>query len=518
MKYKRSSGILLHPTSLPGPYGIGDIGPRAHQWIDFLAEAGCGLWQLLPIGPTGYADSPYQCFSAFAGNFYLVSPEALLEDNLLLPDDLADLPAFPETKIDYGWVINWKTDLLDRSYRRFQQLRSQNFEAELEAFKQKQAAWLEDFALFMALKEAHNGAPWHTWEAALRDREPRALEAAGEKYQAAIQRQIYRQFLFFRQWAALREYAHERGIQIIGDIPIFVAHDSADVWAHPDLFFLDDKGKPICVAGVPPDYFSPTGQLWGNPLYRWDVHAASGYRWWLGRIRSVLETVDIVRIDHFRGFAGYWRVPGREKTAVKGRWVKGPGKKLFQTIRKELGDLPIIAEDLGVVTPDVVELRDGLDLPGMKVLQFAFGGVNPQEPFLPHNYPVNCVVYTGTHDNDTALGWYERVSDSEKDFYRRYFARDGHDVSWDLIRGVWSSVAVFSLAPLQDFLRLGNEARMNYPGNPSGNWGWRMPSDALTPELKQRIKELNFLYARDKDQGAAPPPDYPLKYPGLKNK
>ena len=516
MKFNRSSGIILHPSSLPGPYGIGDLGPQAHHWIDFLAEAGCGLWQVLPLGPTGYGDSPYQCFSAFAGNFYLISPEALLMDNLLRPDDLADLPKFPQDHVDFGWVIDWKVGLLDRSFERFQQLRSTRLKAELDLFTEQHAAWLPDFALFMALKEAHHGAPWHTWEAPLRDRQADALAQARQQYDLAIQAQIYRQFLFFRQWEKLRQHAHNQGIQIIGDIPIFVAHDSADVWANPELFYLDRTGRPTVVAGVPPDYFSPTGQLWGNPLYRWRVHAQTDYAWWLQRIRAVLETVDIIRIDHFRGFAGYWEVPGKAKTAEKGRWVKGPGKKFFQAVRQALGDLPIIAEDLGVITPDVVDLRESFELPGMKILQFAFGG-GPLDPFLPHNYPVNCVVYTGTHDNDTVLGWYQRMGEDnpETDYYRRYFGRDGKDVTWDMIRGVWASVAVLSLAPIQDFLSLDNRGRMNYPGNPSGNWSWRMSADDLSDTLKQRIKELNYLYARDKEQPAPPAPDYPKQYPGL---
>jgi 4-alpha-glucanotransferase len=433
---------------------------------------------------------------------------------LLKPDDLADLPKFPQEKVDFGWVINWKIELLNRSFKRFRQSRSTKLKAEFDAFTEKQSTWLPDFALFMALKEAHGGSPWTTWEAPLRDRQPEALEAARQQHDLSIQSQIYRQFLFFRQWENIRQHAHDLGIQIVGDIPIFVAHDSADVWAHPELFYLDKTGRPTVVAGVPPDYFSPTGQLWGNPLYRWRVHAQSGYAWWLERIKAVLQIVDIVRIDHFRGFAGYWEVPGRAKTAIKGRWVKGPGKKFFQAMRAALGDLPIIAEDLGVITPDVVELRDGFSLPGMRILQFAFAG-GPQDPFLPHNYPVNSVVYTGTHDNDTVLGWYKRVDFNETDLYRRYYARDGSDVSWDMIRGVWSSVAVFGLAPLQDFLSLDNTARMNYPGNPSGNWSWRMPADALSDGLKWRIKELNFLYARDKDRPAPPEPDYPQKYPGL---
>jgi len=304
--------------------------------------------------------------------------------------------------------------------------------------------------------------------------------------------------LFFRQWAEVHEHARQEGIRIIGDIPIFVAHDSADVWANPGLFYLDKAGQPTIVAGVPPDYFSPTGQLWGNPLYRWDVHKANGYEWWLRRIRSVLEMVDIVRIDHFRGFAAYWEVPGDAPTAQTGRWVPGPGKHFFEAVRSALGDLPIIAEDLGVVTPDVSDLRDSMGLPGMKIVQFAFSG-DPADPFLPHNYSEHCVVYTGTHDNDTARGWYERINDVEKDFYRRYLARDGHDVSWDMIRAAWSSVAVLALAPIQDFLSLGNEARMNYPGNPSGNWQWRMPAETISELLRNRIKETNYIYRRDKD-------------------
>ena len=501
MKFKRSSGILLHPTSLPGPYGIGDIGPRAHRWIEFLAGAGCGLWQVLPLGPTGYADSPYQCFSSFAGNPLLISVDALLKDDLLHPDDLYDHPRFPDERVDYGEVIPWKTGVLDRSFIRYQHIHSTHLADEMAEFRRRHSGWLEDYALFMALKEAHGGAPWPTWEKPLRDRQPKALADARKQYSVAIQRQIYRQFLFFRQWSKLREHAHEKNILIIGDIPIFVAHDSADVWTNPHLFYLEEDGMPTYVAGVPPDYFSPTGQLWGNPLYRWEIHASSEYAWWLERIKATLDMVDIVRVDHFRGFSGYWEIPGGAKTAVKGRWVPGPGKDLFYKIHASLGDLPIIAEDLGVITPDVVDLRDSFDLPGMKIYQFAFGG-DPADPFLPHNYIPNCVVYTGTHDNDTARGWYERVPEKEKAFYRQYLDRDGSNVSWDMIRGVWSSVAVFGLAPMQDFLNLGNEARMNYPGNPSGNWMWRMTIKDQSPELQTKIKEINFLYSRLNDSSS----------------
>ena len=495
MKFKRSSGILLHPTSFSGPYGIGDIGSGSLRWIDFLADAGCGLWQVLPLGPTGYADSPYQCFSSFAGNPLLISPEVLLKDDLLHPDDIYEHPDFPEDHVDFGALIPWKSGLLDRSYIRFQHSHTPKLNAEMEEFRAAQSSWLEDFALFMALKEVHGGAPWPSWEKSLRQRNPDAIAEAFKQHRAAIERQIYRQFLFYRQWSKLRDYAHEKNIQIIGDIPIFVAHDSVDVWVNPQLFFMNDSGMPSVVAGVPPDYFSPTGQLWGNPLYRWDEHKNTGYDWWLDRIKATLSLVDIIRIDHFRGFAGYWEIPGNAKTAEIGCWRPGPGKEFFHSIRQSLGELPIIAEDLGVITPDVVDLRDTFKLPGMKILQFAFDST-PEDPFLPHNYPVKCVVYTGTHDNDTAKGWYQRVNENEKAAYRDYMDRDGSNVSWDLIRGIWSSVAIFCLAPMQDFLSLGNEARMNYPGNPSGNWMWRMPGNSLTSELQVKIRQMNYLYSR----------------------
>ncbi|MFZ6029353.1 MAG: 4-alpha-glucanotransferase [Chloroflexota bacterium] len=499
MNFKRSSGILLHPTSLPGPYGIGAIGIQAHRWIDFLAEAGCGLWQVLPLGPTGYGDSPYQCFSAFAGNPYLISIETMLHEGLLKGEDLVDQPNFPDNWIYFGPVIDWKVKVLNRAYERF---RTQtHWQAALDTFRHEQSLWLDDFALFMAIKEAHGGAPWWTWEADLRDRQADALASARQTHALGIERQVFRQFVFFRQWQAVRNHANEHNIQIVGDIPIFVAHDSADVWANPDLFYLEADGRPTVVAGVPPDYFSATGQLWGNPLYRWDVHAARGYDWWLARIRAVLNLVDIIRVDHFRGFAGYWEIPGDALTAVQGRWVSAPGMEFFQTVRSSLGTLPIIAEDLGVITPDVEEIRDRFELPGMKVLQFAFYG-DPAEPSLPHNFThPNCVVYTGTHDNDTSRGWFERVSNTtESDFASRYLqGADANNIAWKLINLAWSSVAVFAIAPFQDFLNLGNEARMNYPGNPSGNWVWRMSFDALNENLRNSIAGINYLYSRSKD-------------------
>jgi 4-alpha-glucanotransferase len=495
MKYSRSSGILLHPTSLFGPYGIGDIGPEAHRWIEFLADVGCGLWQVLPLGPTGFGDSPYQCFSAFAGNPYLVSPDELTEEGLLNHDEIVDRPDFPAENVDYGAVIPWKLGILDKAYDHFLENASTDMIKAYRSFQEEQAYWLDDFALFMALKESYGGGPWVEWPAALRKRDAQALKQARGDHADLIQRQVFRQFVFFRQWDALRDHAHDKGIKIIGDIPIFVAHDSAEVWARPELFYLDAEGNPTVVAGVPPDYFSETGQLWGNPLYRWEVHAANNYAWWIDRFRAVLQLVDIVRLDHFRGFAGYWEVPGKEQTAVNGRWMPGPGKHFFRILREHLGELPIIAEDLGVITPDVADLRDYFDLPGMIILQFAFYG-DPAEPFLPHNHLENRVVYTGTHDNDTTSGWFDRVPESERDFCRRYLGRHGQGIAWDMIRIAWSSVAVLALAPLQDFLGLGNEARMNYPGNPRGNWSWRMPKDAINQDLKERLKEFNHLYQR----------------------
>ncbi len=379
-------------------------------------------------------------------------------------------------------------NLLERAFTRFESeggLACRDF----DIFCAKNADWLEDYALFMAIKESHGGGSWAGWSAPLRHRDKAALTEARESLKHAISRFTFYQFIFFRQWDKLHAYANEHGVRIIGDIPIFVAYDSADVWGNPDLFYLDDEGMPTLVAGVPPDYFSPTGQLWGNPLYRWDVHKARGYKWWQARFRAILQMVDIVRLDHFRGFAGYWEIPAGSLTAEEGRWVPGPGADFFDALRADLGDLPIIAEDLGEITPDVIELRDQFNLPGMKILQFAFTG--PENPFLPHYYPQNCVAYTGTHDNDTARGWYESASEHERNFARRYLSVDGSDIAWDLIRAVWASKALFALAPMQDLLSLGSEARMNYPSRATGNWDWRMREDALSDELRGKLRELN---------------------------
>lgn len=499
MTFNRSSGILLHPTSLPGPNGIGELGPDAYAWVDWLAGTETSLWQVLPLGPTSYGDSPYQCFSAFAGNPYLVSFERLIEDGLLKDVDFHDRPAFDPARVDYGTIYFWKLAVLDRAFDRFKNGSFETAEAELSDFRHAQAHWLSEYALFMALKDAHNGQPWWEWPDALRLCEDEALEKARKVHARSIEKHEFRQYLFFKHWQDIRAYAHANGVQIVGDIPIFVAYDSSDVWANRELFYLDDQGSLTVQAGVPPDYFSVTGQLWGNPLYRWDVHQKTGYAWWFARMKAVLEQVDIVRLDHFRGFYDYWEIPGDAKTAEHGRWVKGPGADFFEKLNRSLGELPIIAEDLGDLHPDVYELRDQFNLPGMKILVFAFGDEHPSI-FVPHNYTENTVVYTGTHDNDTVRGWYERVGEKERDLARRYLARDGNDISWDLIRAAWASVSVFALAPMQDFLSLGNEARMNKPGTiGTHNWSWRVRREAFSGGLQARIREVNFLYGRSRE-------------------
>lgn len=495
MSYDRQAGILLHPTSLPGPDGIGDLGPAAYQWVDSIKRAGFTLWQVLPLGPTGYGDSPYQCFSAFAGNPYLVSPSILLEEGLLHRSDLADRPTFPIDHVDYGSTIQWKNRLLQLAYDRFFQVHPPLLTDEFNDFQEEQKNWLQDFSTFMAIKEHVGGNAWNEWPEDLRKRAPEALKSFQEENAQKINYQQFLQFLFARQWKQLHSYVNEIGIKIIGDIPLFVAYDSADVWANPDLFFLDPEGDPQFVAGVPPDYFSSTGQLWGNPLYKWEYHRQTEYAWWIARIKSTLSLFDFIRLDHFRGFAGYWEIPAGMPTAEKGRWVKGPGAHFLSRVSEVLGSLPIIAEDLGEITPDVIDLRDKFNLPGMKIFQFSFAS-DPTDPFLPHNYPVNCVAYTGTHDNDTTIGWYNAAPEVEKDFCRRYLACDSNGIPWEMIRAVWQSVARIAVAPLQDFLSLDTSARMNYPGRLGGNWGWRMRDSGLSDELITRIREINWLYNR----------------------
>jgi 4-alpha-glucanotransferase len=497
---ERTAGILLHPTSLPGPYGVGDLGPAARAWVDALARAGQGWWQVLPLGLTGCGDSPYQSFSAFGGNPLLVSPDGLVADGLLSRADLArvhlaDVFAGDAANADYEAAGAFKAALFARAWENFQAGAAPALREPFETFCVTQAPWLDNLALFMALKDAHGGQSWQEWPAPQRLREPDALEEARRELADAVWLHRFRQFLFFRQWAEVKAYAHEHGVKLIGDVPIFVAADSVDVWAHPELFLLDRQRRPTVVAGVPPDYFSATGQLWGNPLYDWKAMKETDYAWWVARLRATLDQVDLVRLDHFRGFEAYWEVPAGNPTAEVGQWVQAPGADLIATLRRELGRLPLIAEDLGLITPEVEALRDQFNLPGMRILQFAFGGAT-DDRFLPHNYDRNTVVYTGTHDNDTTHAWYAGLPARELAFLRRYLPSSCGDVAWDLIRLAWSSVADLAVAPLQDVLSLGNEGRMNRPGRPAGNWRWRFTADRLTAERLDRLADLTDLYAR----------------------
>ena len=494
MKFNRSSGILLHPTSLPGPDGIGDLGPAAYEWVSTLEKMGCGNWQILPLGPTGYGDSPYQCFSAFAGNPYLVSPAMIMNMGLLTSKDLLDRPEFPENSVDYGKAIPWKLTILDRAFENYLKQKPAQITKDFTHFQKKQAFWLDDFSLFITIKEKFNNNAWANWPAEYKLKDAETLKNFCDEQSDDILRHKFRQFLFFEQWNALHKFANSKNINIIGDIPIFIAADSADAWANPELFFLDEQRNPTLVAGVPPDYFSPTGQLWGNPLYNWEVHKENNYKWWAERLQSLTEMVDIIRLDHFRGFAGYWEVPADKPTAEIGRWAPGPGKHFFDEMKRQLGDLPIIAEDLGEITPDVDELRDRYEFPGMKIFQFSFA--SPQDPFLPHNYPSNCVAYTGTHDNDTSLGWYRSAPENERDYCNRYLEASEEDVTWKMIRAVWASVAVIAVTPMQDLLNLGTEARMNFPGRPYGNWTWKLAEESLEEGIVNKIHEFNYLFNR----------------------
>ncbi|MGA2112083.1 MAG: 4-alpha-glucanotransferase [Anaerolineales bacterium] len=491
----RRSGILLHPTSLPTRFAIGDLGPAAQRWIRYLAGSQQSLWQILPLGPTGYGDSPYQSLSAFAGNPLLISPEHLERDGLLGAGDLDHLPYSSPGPVDYARVIAYQGPLLGQAFENFKSGKGRGLKPAFESFRHSQGEWLEDFSLFMALKQENGGLAWGDWPPELRLRQARALQVALQRNAYRVEANCFLQFLFFRQWEELKSLARENGIRIIGDVPIFLAYDSADVWAHPELFKLDEAGRPLVVAGVPPDYFSRTGQLWGNPLYRWDQMKDNGYRWWIQRLHAALRTCDLVRLDHFRGFEAAWEVPSGETTAERGEWVKGPGAELFQALRSSLGSLPLIAEDLGLITPAVESLRKQFGLPGMRVLQFAFQG-GPANSYLPHNYERDTVVYTGTHDNDTTRGWYASAPEPERDFVRRYLGTPGTDIAWDLIRLGWESMARMAVVPLPDVLDLGSEARMNFPGRLSGNWRWRVGEELLTPQRQEKLAELTQLYGR----------------------
>jgi 4-alpha-glucanotransferase len=484
----RKSGILLHPTSLPGEWGIGDLGKWAYRFVDFLVESGQQLWQILPLGPPGCGHSPYQAFSSIAGNALLISLTALVQEGWLSPEDLQQVPSFPVSTVNFDSVIPSKLRLIKKASTAFFRQDSHPLRRDYDEFCNRMKSWLDSYAEFAALKVANRDNAWPHWTQKTVENEQDVLD------------QKFIQFEFFRQWKSLKRYCNERGIEIIGDIPIFVAHDSADVWANPELFDLDENGNPGTIAGVPPDYFSETGQCWGNPLYRWDAMERSGYRWWIDRIRFMLEMVDIIRLDHFRGFEKFWEIPGGSPTAATGRWVPGPGHRFFEVVLASLGKLPLIAEDLGYITPEVHELRDRWGFPGMRVLQFAFGDQSLDNPHKPHNFIRNCIAYTGTHDNDTTAGWFQRRNDErargEIELALRYMGKSANDAAWDFIRLVLSSVADIAIVPMQDVLGLGSEARMNIPSTVENNWRWRMREDQIRSDLAARMREMNLMYGR----------------------
>ena len=510
MRFPRSAGVLLHPTSLPGAHGIGDLGPQALRFASYLHGAGITIWQVLPLNPTGYGDSPYQSLSAFAGNPLLISLEELAAEGLLDPRALVSLPDFPEGRVDFSMVIPWKFALLRKAASSFFESATSQQKTDFETFTEQNRDWLDDYALFMAAKDAHQGRVWTEWDPNLAARQQSALTSWSEKLSSEIAAYKFFQFKFFRQWNAIRGGCARRGIRIMGDIPIYAAHDSADVWANPEMFWLDENGNPLKVSGVPPDYFSATGQLWGNPVYRWDAMKASGYRWWIQRIRASLNMFDIVRLDHFRGFEAYWEIPAGEPTAMHGKWAKGPGSELFQVLTDALGPLPIVAENLGVITPEVEAIRKQFGYPGMAILQFAFS-TDPQAPtFRPHNYEPQLVAYTGGHDNDTMFGWWRSgvaqstrtQADVKKEYAdaQNYFGVSAdeldREVNWIFIREVMKSVANTVLFPMQDVLGLGSAARMNTPGTLGGNWTWRLSADGLREADQCRLKLFADIYER----------------------
>jgi 4-alpha-glucanotransferase len=490
MNFPRASGILLHPTSLPNNFGIGDFGKTAYDFVDFLSETNQTYWQILPLNPTGYGDSPYQSFSAFAGNTMLISPEKLVEENLLTDKELKNKPDFPHDKVDYGAVYNWKNEILLKAFENFEK------SGEFESFCDDVAWWLDDYALYRAIRQSEDHKPWFEWDETLRFRDEEAIDEKREKLTVEIEREKFYQFVFFRQWMNLKKYANENGVKIIGDLPIFVSADSADVWSDPSFFKLKESGAPSVVAGVPPDYFSKTGQLWGNPLYDWENLRADGFEWWKSRIGFGLITADVLRIDHFRGFEAVWEVPAEDKTAENGTWVKVPGWDLFHALRDGFPEMPFIAEDLGDITPEVLRLRDDFNLPGMKILQFAFGG-GAENGYLPHNYPNNCAVYTGSHDNNTSRGWYKSANKHEREFCKKYLRSNGRAIHWDFINAAFSSVADTAIIQLQDVLGLDGKARMNFPSTTDGNWQWRFREKDLTVKIKEKLKEITETYGRN---------------------
>jgi 4-alpha-glucanotransferase len=495
----RASGILAHVTSLPSGHGIGDLGPAARQWIDWLDAAGQGWWQALPLGPTGYGNSPYQSLSSFAGNELLISPDDLIEDGLLRSGDCEEGGAPDAALVDYAAVIPFKERLLGDAWRNFSAGARADLRAAFEAFSRSQSHWLDDYALFRALKAKFGGAAYLDWPAGLVHREPAALQAARRELEVQCERTRFAQFLLFRQGSRLKDYARAKGLRLLGDLPFYVSPDSSDVWAKPQLFRLDERGRPVFVAGVPPDYFSATGQLWGNPVYDWQALQRTSYRWWIDRVRALLAHVDMIRLDHFRAFAAAWHVPAGSATAEAGSWVPGPGADFFAAVEAAPGGLPFIAEDLGLITPDVMALRDRFGLPGMRVLQFAFDG-RSDNPHLPGNYVHNTVVYSGTHDNPTTRAWFEALPDPQRQNVWNYLKRPAGvsgDAAPALIELAWDSAAALAIAPLQDLLNLGSEANMNQPGRAEGNWRWRCPAALLAPAVWQRLRDLTLASNRE---------------------
>jgi len=496
---KRGSGILLHITSLPSSYGVGDLGPEAYRFADFLAGTKQTYWQVLPLNPTSpvYGNSPYSSVSAFAGNTLLISPDLLLGEGLLSQKDLDPIPPFPESRCDFSEAIQYKDKLLEQAYENFHQ-QGKGRES-FETFCSESSSWLEDFALFVVLKKNFAGIVWNQWPREFRDRNVESLKAVKQEYHNQLEKEKFWQYLFFKQWRSLKDYCQEKGVHLFGDLAIYVSFDSADVWTNPGLFKLDGEKRPAFVSGVPPDYFSETGQLWGNPVYRWNVLKKSDYQWWRERIAHNLKLFDVMRIDHFLGLVAYWEVPASEKTAINGRWMKAPGKDFLNTLKKHFPHLPIVAEDLGLVTPEVREVINHFELPGMKILQFAFGDDDPMHPFLPHTYEKNFVIYTGTHDNNTVRGWLEgEASPEERKRLFRYLGREVsvEEIHWALIRLAMMSVARWVILPMQDVLGLGAEARMNRPSVAQGNWEWRLLPGQITALVSETLLEITETYGR----------------------
>ena len=500
MKAHRTAGVVLHPTSLPSRFGIGDLGPTAAAYAEWLAGAGASWWQVLPLHPPGPGDSPYSAISTFAGNELLISPDLLVEDGVLSEAEVAEVPGLPSEWVEYDEVKPFKIGLLRRAYLRYRDTQPPKLVRQLSTFRDKHRHWLSDYALFRAIRDGFDGAPWYEWPRPLAMRQPQALIEWMQEHRQEVDFVEFCQFFFFRQWTALHDWAREMGVGIFGDVPIFVAGDSADVWANPELFLLDAERRPTVVAGVPPDYFSETGQLWGNPLYNWEQMAADGFSWWIARLRHTLELVDLVRLDHFRGFVSYWEVTAGAENAVHGCWQPGPGRPFFDAVHSALGALPLVAEDLGEITPDVLALRKELGIPGMAILHFAFSP-EPRSTFIPYALDRNMVIYTGTHDNNTSVGWYlEDASDGEKDLVRRYAGSSGDEIHWDLIRLALASVADTAIVPHQDLAGLGADCRMNTPAVGEGNWRFRILPKMLGEDIQLRLWDLVEAYGREPDE------------------